>query len=76
MEGRELTEEEKLEIRAVIREIDPVQMAIIRKLTPAQRTAIALSMIEAAETAAVTRLRQKEPQLSVMEALRKVRRRE
>lgn len=73
MEGRELTDEEKLAIRAAIREVDLVQMAIIRKLTPAQRTAIALSMIEAAETAAVTRLRQKEPHLSVMEALRKVR---
>lgn len=30
MEGRELTEEENLEIRAAVREIDPVQMAIIK----------------------------------------------
>jgi hypothetical protein len=68
-----LTERQRQQIRAAAREVDPEQMRIIRQLSPAQRTEIALSMIRAGEAAAVHRLRQRHPELSPDEALRRVR---
>lgn len=68
-----LDERTKQQIRAAVREADPAQMAIIRKLTPAQRAEIALSMIRAAEEAAVYRLRLQRPELTELEALRIIR---
>ncbi len=65
----------KQQIRAAVREVDPAQIAIIRKLTPAQRAEIALSMIRAGEEVAVYRLRLKRPELTDVEALRIVRNR-
>jgi hypothetical protein len=69
MEGRELTEEEKLEIRAAIREIDPAKMAIIRKMTPAQRVDAALRLIEQEESRRVAELRARYPSLDVWDTL-------
>ncbi len=68
-----LDERMKQQIRAAVREADPAQMAVIRKLTPAQRAEIALSMIRAGEEVAVYRLRLKRPELTDIEALRIVR---
>ena len=71
--GRELTEREKLAIRAAIREIDPAQIAITRKLTTAQRFAKMASMIDFAERTTAYRLRLRRPELSEMQALQIVR---
>jgi hypothetical protein len=60
-------------IRAAVAEVDPVQMAITRRLTPAQRFAQAVSMIEFVERVGAQRLRQRHPHLSEAEALRLVR---
>ncbi len=68
-----LDERTKQQIRAAVREADPAQIAIIRKLTPMQRAEIALSMIRAGEGVAVYRLRLKRPELSDVEALRIIR---
>ena len=54
-------------------EIDPVQMEITRRLTPAQRFAQAMSMIDFVTKAGVHRLRQRQPSLSLEEAQRWVR---
>ncbi len=70
-----LDERTRQEIRAAVREADPAQIAIMRKLTPAQRVEIALSMIRAGEEAAVCRLRLKRPELTDVEALRIIRNR-
>lgn len=56
-----------------VAEIDLAQMAIVSKLTPAQRVQMAASMIDACERAGVHRLRQRQPELSELEALRIVR---
>lgn len=60
-------------IAGAVAEVDPRQMAIVRRLTPAQRVEQAISMIELAEQVAVYRLRQRHPELSELEALRTVR---
>ena len=65
-----LDERTRQEIRAAVREADPTQIAIMRKLTPAERVELALSMIRAGEEAAVYRLRVKRPELTDLEALR------
>ncbi|MFN8489095.1 MAG: hypothetical protein U0350_16020 [Caldilineaceae bacterium] len=54
-------------------EIDPVQMEITRQLTPAQRFAQAMSMIDFVTKAGVYRLRLRQPSLSLEEAQRWVR---
>ncbi|CAN5694222.1 hypothetical protein BH10CHL1_BH10CHL1_03730 [soil metagenome] len=54
-------------------EIDPAQMAITRQLTPAQRFAQAMSMIDFVTRVGVYRLRQRQPTLSLEEAQRQVR---
>jgi hypothetical protein len=51
-------------------EVDPAQMAILRRLTPAQRFAQAMSMIEFVHKAGARRLRHRQPSLSEQEALR------
>lgn len=68
-----LTNEMRREIAGAVAEIDLAQVAIARKLTPAERVQQAVSMIEAAEQVSVYRLRQREPHLSEEEAYRIVR---
>ncbi len=70
----ELDEPTKAAIRGAIREIDPRQIEMTRALTPAQRFAKMVSMIEWAERANVRQLRRRHPELSEAEALRTVRR--
>lgn len=68
-----ITEEIRQEIAGAVGEIDIIQMAIVAKLTPAQRARMATSMIDACEQAGVQRLRQRQPELSELEAYRIVR---
>jgi hypothetical protein len=63
----------KLAIRAAVREVDPAQIVINRRLTIAERYAKMTSMIEWAETTGAYRLRLARPELSPDEALRVVR---
>lgn len=63
------------QIAGAVAEVDPQQVAISRRLTPAQRVQQALSMIELAEQVAAYRLRQQHPEMNEIEALRAVRRR-
>ncbi len=56
-------------IAGAVAEVDLAQVAVSRRLTPAQRVAQAASMIRAAESAAAYRLRQLDPNLSEREAL-------
>lgn len=62
-------------IAGAVAELDPHQVAISRRLTPAQRVQQALSMIELAERVAAYRLCQQHPEMNEIEALRAVRRR-
>lgn len=55
-------------IKGAVAKIDLRQIAILRKLTIAQRVQQATSMIRAAEQIGVYRLRQREPELSEQEA--------
>jgi hypothetical protein len=68
-----VTEEMRREIAGAIAEIELEQLAILRKLTPAQRVQQAASMIDAAERVTARRLCEREPDLSYEEALRIVR---
>lgn len=61
------------QIAGAVAEVDPQQIAILRRLTPAQRVQQAVSMIDLAEQVAAYRLRQRHPELSEIEALRTVR---
>ena len=67
-------EELRRHVQAALVGLDPAQLAIMAKLTPAQRVQMAVSMMEAAEQAGVIQLRRREPELSEIEALRIVRR--
>jgi len=60
-------------IAGAIAELDLRQIAITRRLTPAQRCQEGLSMIRVAEDAGAYRLRKRRPELSQAEALRIVR---
>lgn len=60
-------------IPGAVAEVDPRQIAIYRRLTPAQRFQQAVSMIELAEDVAAYRLRQRRPDLSEADALRTIR---
>lgn len=60
-------------IAGAVAEVDPRQIAIFRRLTPAQRVEQAVSMMELAEQVAAYRLRQRHPELNELEALRMVR---
>jgi hypothetical protein len=62
-------------IAGAVAEIDPAQIAILRKLTPADRVYQALSMIAFAENTSAYRLRKQQPGLSEAEALVAARRR-
>jgi hypothetical protein len=57
-------------IYGAMAEVDPAQMAIIRRLTPAQRFAQAMSMIDFVHKVGARRLRHRQPYLSEQEALR------
>jgi type II secretory pathway component PulK len=61
------------QIAGAVAEVDPQQIAIFRRLTPAQRFEQAVSMIELAEQVAVYRLRQQRQEMNEIEALRAVR---
>jgi hypothetical protein len=62
-------------IRGALAEVDPQQMEIIRRQTPAWRVAQAASMVAAVEEVGSYRLRLRRPQLTVQEALRLIRQR-
>ncbi len=64
------------QIAGAVAEIDPQQMAIVRRLTPAQRFEQMQSMIDLVEGIAAYRLRQRQPELSEAEALRIIRSRD
>ncbi len=60
-------------IAGAIAELDLRQIAITRRLTPAQRCQEGLSMIRLAEQVGAYRLRKRRPELSQAEALRLIR---
>ncbi len=60
-------------IASAITELDLQQIAITRRLTPAQRCQEGLSMIRLAEQVGAYRLRKRRPELSEAKALRIVR---
>ena len=68
-----LTDQMRCEIRGAIAEIDLAQMAIIRKMTIAERVAMGADMVAAAEKVGVYRLRLRQPELSEDEAYRIIR---
>jgi hypothetical protein len=68
-----LTDKMRRQIRGAVAEIDLAQMAIIRKMTPAERVARGADMCAAAEKVGVFRLRLRQPELSEDEAYRIVR---
>ena len=63
-------------ITDAVAEVDLQQIAITRRLTPAERIQQMLSMIELVEGIAAFRLRQRRPELSEAEASRIVRSRD
>ena len=63
-------------IAGAVAEVDPGQVAILRRLTPAQRLQQMLSMIELVEGIAAYRLRQRRPELSEAKALHLIRSRD
>lgn len=60
-------------IAGAVAEIDPKQMAVLRRLTPAQRFQQAASMVRFAEKVSAYRLRLREPDLSENDAYRIIR---
>jgi hypothetical protein len=60
-------------IAGAIAELDLEQIAVTRRLTPAQRFQEGLSMIQLAEQVGAYRLRLRRPELSEAEALRIIR---
>ncbi len=60
-------------IAGAVAEVDPAQIDLSRWLTPAQRFAQMLSMIELVENIAACRLRKRRPELDEIESLRIVR---
>ena len=60
----------RAEIRGAIAEIDPAQMAIIARMTPAQRMKKGFALSNSLRCVAVGRLRQLRPELSEAEANR------
>jgi hypothetical protein len=74
VEGRpRLDEHLRRLIAGAMAEVDPRQIAISRKLTPAQRFRQGCSMVELAERVGACRLRQRQPHLSEEQARRMVR---
>ena len=68
-----LTERQKRMIRGAVAEIDPAQIAILRRLPVDQRFRQAMSMIRFAERVGAYRLQLREPNLSERESLHIVR---
>lgn len=64
------------QIAGAVAEVDPQQIAILRRLTPTQRFEQMQSMIDLVEGIAAYRLRQRQPELSEADALRVVRSRD
>lgn len=69
-----VTEEMRCEIAGAVAEVDLVQMEILRRMTPAQRMAIAAAMIADLERSAAYQLRKRHPELDIAESLTIVRR--
>ena len=69
-----VTDKMRREIAGAVAEIDLAQMEILRRMTPAQRMAIAAAMIADLERAAAYQLRKRHPELGIAESLRIVRR--
>ena len=67
------TERIRRQIAGALAEIDMAQMAILRRMTPAERMAQAGAMIEETERVAAYRLCQRRPEVTQAEALRIVR---
>ncbi len=65
-----VTEEMRREIAGAVAEIDLAQLEILRRMTPAQRMAIAAALIADLERAAAYQLRQRHPELNVADSLR------
>jgi len=65
-----ISEQLKKIIAGAAAEIDPRQMAVVHKLTLAERFQIGCSMTDAVREARAYRLRQKNPELSETDALR------
>jgi hypothetical protein len=61
------------QIAGAVAELDLAQIAISGRLTPAERTYQALSMIDGEQRVAAYRLRQRHPEMEEVEALRIVR---
>jgi hypothetical protein len=66
-------ETERQLIAGAIAEVDLQQIAVTRRLTPAQRFQEGISMIRLAEQVGAYRLRKRRPELSQAEALRIIR---
>ncbi len=60
-------------IAGAVAEVDPAQIAVLRRLTPAQRFTQMISMIRFTEKSTAHRLCNREPALSEAEALKVVR---
>lgn len=65
-----VSEEMRAEIRGALAEIDPAQMAIIARMTPAQRMEMGFALSNSLRRVAVDRLMQLHPELSESEANR------
>jgi len=74
-EGTPIDEHQRRLIAGAVAELDPRQMAITRRLTPAQRTKQALSMIRLSERVAAYRLQERQHGLAGADALRIIRER-
>ena len=76
VEGRPLLDERLQRLIAgAVAEVDPRQIVVSRRLTPAQQFQQGRSMTELAEQVATYRLRQRQPELSETQARRVVRER-
>ena len=76
VEGRPLLDERlRRLIAGAVAEVDPKQIAVSRRLTPAQQFQQGRSMTELAEQVATYRLRQRQPELREGQARRVVRER-
>ncbi len=64
-----LSERQRRQIAGAVAEVDDSQIAIWRKMPPARRAQLALSMIRAGERVGTYRLRLRRPELSQAEAL-------
>ncbi len=62
-------------IAGAVAEVDPAQIAVLRRLTPAERCRQAIAMIEGAERVAAYRARHRQPELTESQAIVTVRQR-